>query len=158
MATETAEKGGGQATATATATAARAMATMVASNKEGNGNGGMGNGNKGGGQAAATRAKATAIRAMATVAGVACNKEARVRMMPKAMMMTRVVGNKEGKGIMAIATVKRVVGKQLQWQRGWQARKRARSAWAMAMATKRQQQDDDETTTRQRDDDETTTR
>ena len=100
------------------ARAARAMATMVVSNKEGDGDSGKsnGDGDEGGGQAIATRAKATAMRAMGTVTGVACDKEARVRVLPKAMRMMRVVGDEEGKGSMATATETRVVGKRLQWQ------------------------------------------
>ena len=73
------------------------------------------------------------MRAMATVTGVVCNKEeARARVMPKAM---RVVRDKEGEGSKATATATRVVGEQWQWQRGWRARKRARVARVMAMAT-----------------------
>ena len=45
------------------------------------------------------------MRAMATVNGVACNKEARVRVMQKVM---RVVGDEEGKGSKATATATRV--------------------------------------------------
>ena len=87
----------------------------------------------------ATRAKATSMRVMATVTGVACNKEdARVRVMPKAM---RVVRDKEGEGskatATATATATRVVGERWQWQRGWRARKRARLARAMVIATNR---------------------
>ncbi len=84
--------------------------------------------------------------------GAACDKEARVRVMPKAIRMMRVVGDEEGRGSMATETATRVVGKQLQWQQGWQVRKRARSARAMAMAMKRQQQDDVMTTRRRQDD------
>ena len=124
------------------------MATMVASDKEGDDDGGKsnGDGNEGGGQIKATRAKATATRAMAMVTGAACDKEARVRVMPKAIRMLRVVGDEEGRGSMATVTATRVVGEQLQWQQGWQARKRARSARAMAMAMKRRQRDDNEMT------------
>ncbi len=63
------------------------MATMVASDKEGDGDGGKSDvdGDEGGGRATATRVKATAMRAMATVTGVVCDKEARVRVLPKAM-------------------------------------------------------------------------
>jgi hypothetical protein len=57
---------------------------MVAGDKESNGDG-----NKGGGQATATRANVTAMRAMVTVTGVACDKEARARVMPKAMRVMR---------------------------------------------------------------------
>ena len=66
---------------------ARAMATMVASDKEGNGDGGKSDvdGDEGGRRETATRVKATAMRAMATVTGVVCDKEARVRVLPKAM-------------------------------------------------------------------------
>ena len=74
--------------------------------------------------------------------------------MPKAM---RVVGDEEGEGSKATVTATRVAGERWQWQQGWWARKRARLARVMAMATKRWQRDDDETTTR-RDDDETTMR
>ena len=77
------------------------------------------------------------MRVMATVTGVACDKEeARVRVMPKAM---RVVRDEEGEGskATATATATRVVGEQWQWQRGWWARKRARLARAMVMATNR---------------------
>ena len=129
--------------------AARAMATMMVSDKEGNDDGGKsnGDGNEDGVQVKATRANATATRAMVImVTGAACNKEARVRVMPKAIRMMRVVGDEEGRGSMATATATRVVGEQLQWQQGWQARKRARSARAMAMAMKRQQRDNNETT------------
>ena len=108
----------------------RGDGTMVAGNKESNGNG-----DKGGGRATTTRAKATSMRAMATVTGVACDKEeARARVMPKAM---RVVRDEEGEGSKAMATAKRVVGERWQWQRGWRARKRARLARAMVMATNR---------------------
>ena len=48
-----------------------------------------GNGNAGGGQATATRAKVTAMRAMVMVTGGACDKEARARVMPKAMRVVR---------------------------------------------------------------------
>ena len=72
--------------------------------------------------------------------------------MPKAIRMMRVVGDEEGRGSMATETATRVVGKQWQWQQGWQARKRARSARAMAMAIKRQQRDDVMTTRRRQDD------
>ena len=48
-----------------------------------------GDGDEGGGRATATRAKVTAMRAMVTVTGVACDKEARGRMMPKAMRVVR---------------------------------------------------------------------
>jgi len=98
--------------------------TMVAGDKESDGNG-----NEGGGQA-------TAMRVMATVTGVACdNKEARARVMPKAM---RVVRDEEGEGSKATATATRVVGgERWQWQRGWQARKRARLTRVMVMATNR---------------------
>ena len=77
---------------------ARAMATMVVSDEEGDDDDGKsdGNGDKGGRQATATRVKATAMRAIATVTGVACDKEARVRVLPKAMRMMRVVGDEEG--------------------------------------------------------------
>jgi hypothetical protein len=121
---------------------------MVAGDEESDGYG-----DEGGGRATATRAKVTGMRAMVTVTGVTCNKEARARVMPKEM---RVVRNEEGKGSKATATATRVAGERWQWQQGWWARKRARLA-RMAMATKRRRQDDDETTTR-RDDDKTTTR
>ncbi len=101
----------------------------VAGDEESNGDG-----DEGGRQATATRAKVTAMRAMVTVTGVVCNKEASVRVMPKAM---RVVRNKEGESSKATATATRVAGKRWQWQRGWWARKRARLARAMAMAMKR---------------------
>ena len=112
---------------------------MVSSNKEGDGDGGKSNvdGDEGGRQATATRAKATAMRAMATVTGVVCDKEARVRALPKARRRMRVVGDKEGEGRMATVTATRVVGEQLQWQQGWWVRKRARSARVMAMTTMR---------------------
>jgi hypothetical protein len=62
--------------------------------------------------------------AMVTVTGVACDKEARARVMPKAM---RVVCDEEGEGSKATATATRVAGEQWQWQQGWWgARKRAR--------------------------------
>jgi hypothetical protein len=94
-----------------------------------------GDGNEGGRRATATRVKVTSMRAMATVTGVACDKEeARARVMPKAM---RVVCDKEGKGSKATVTATRVVGERWQWQRGWRARKRARLARAMVMATNR---------------------
>jgi hypothetical protein len=121
---------------------------MVAGDKESDGDG-----DEGGGRATATRAKVTGMRAMVTVTGVTCNKEARARVMPKEM---RVVRNEEGKGSKATATATRVAGERWQWQQGWWARKRARLA-RMAMAMKRRRRDDDETTTR-RDDDKTTTR
>ena len=73
------------------------------------------------------------MRAMATVTGVACDKE-EARVMPMAM---RVVRDEEGEGSKATATATRVVGEQWQWQQGWWARKRARLARVMAMATKR---------------------
>ena len=77
---------------------------MVAGDKES-----YGDGNEGGGQATATRAKATSMRLMATVTGVACDKEeARVRVMPKVM---RVVRDEEGEGSKATATATRVAGK-----------------------------------------------
>jgi hypothetical protein len=57
---------------------------MVAGDKESDGDG-----NEGGGRATATRAKVTAMRAMVTVTGVACDKEARARVMPKAMRVMR---------------------------------------------------------------------
>jgi hypothetical protein len=44
---------------------------------------------------------------MVTVAGVACYKEARVKVMPKAM---RVVRDEEGEGSKAMATATRVAG------------------------------------------------
>jgi hypothetical protein len=47
--------------------------------------------------------------------GVACDKEARVRVMPKAM---RVVHDEEGEGSKATATATRVAGERWQWQRG----------------------------------------
>ena len=56
------------------------------------------------------------MRVMGTVTGVVCDKEAQVRVMPKAMTMMRVVGDEEGEGSMATATATRVVGEQLQWQ------------------------------------------
>jgi hypothetical protein len=121
---------------------------MVAGDEESDGDG-----DEGGGRATATMVKVTGMRVMVTVIGVVCNKEARVRVMPKAM---RVVRNEEGEGSKATATVTRVAGEQWQWQQGWWARKRARLA-RMAMATKRRQRDDDEMTTR-RDDDKTLTR
>ena len=95
----------------ATVRAAMAMATMVAGNKEGGGDGGKsnGNGDEDGGRATATREKATSMRAMATVTGVACDKEARVRVMPKAM---RVVGDEEGEGSKATATATRVASER----------------------------------------------
>jgi hypothetical protein len=50
------------------------------------------------------------MRAMVTVTGVACNKEARARVMPKAM---RVVRDEEGEGgIKATATATRVAGER----------------------------------------------
>jgi hypothetical protein len=115
---------------------------MVAGDEESDGNG-----NEGGRRATATRVKVTAMRAMVTVTGGACDKEARARVMPKAM---RVVRDEEGEGSKATATATRVAGErwQWQWQRGWWMRKRARLARAMAMATKRRRRDDDETTTR----------
>jgi TPP-dependent trihydroxycyclohexane-1,2-dione (THcHDO) dehydratase len=85
------------------------------------------------------RAKVTAMRAMMTVTGVVCDKEARARVMPKAM---RVVRNEEGEGSKAMATATRVAGERWQWQQGWWARKRVRLA--------RQQRDGDEMTTRRR--------
>ena len=95
----------------ATVRAAMTMATMVAGNKEGGGDGGKsnGNGDEDGGRATATREKATSMRAMATVTGVACDKEARVRVMPKAM---RVVGDEEGEGSKATATATRVASER----------------------------------------------
>ena len=57
---------------------------MVAGDEESDGDG-----DEGGGRATATRAKVTAMRAMVTVTGVACDKEARGRMMPKAMRVVR---------------------------------------------------------------------
>jgi hypothetical protein len=94
-----------------------------------------GDGDEGGGRATAMRAKATSMRAMATVTGVAWDKEeTRVRVMPKAM---RVVRNEEGEGSKATATATRVVGERWQWQQGWWARKRARLARAMVMALNR---------------------
>jgi hypothetical protein len=81
---------------------------MVAGDKESNGDG-----DKGGGQVTATRAKVTAMRAMVTVTGVACDKEARARVMPKAM---RVVRDEEGEGSKATVTSTRVVEEQWQWQ------------------------------------------
>ena len=104
---------------------------MVAGDKESDGDG-----DEGGGQATAMRAKVTAMRVMVTVTGVACDKEARARVMPKAM---RVVRDEEGEGSKTTATVTRVVGERWQWHRGWWARKRARLTRAMAMATKRRQ-------------------
>ena len=83
--------------------AARAMATMMVSDKEGNDDGGKsnGDGNEGSVQVKATRANATATRAMVImVTGAACDKEARVRVMPKAIRMMRVVGDEEGRGSM----------------------------------------------------------
>jgi len=74
----------------------------VAGDEESNGGG-----DEGGGRATATRAKVTAMRAMVMVTGVACNKEARARVMPKAM---RVVLDKEGEGSKATATATRVAG------------------------------------------------
>jgi hypothetical protein len=115
---------------------------MVAGDEESDGDG-----DEGGGRAIATRAKVTAMRAMVMVTGVVCDKEARARVMPKAM---RVVHVKEGGGSKATATATRVAGERWQWQRGWWVRKRARLARAMAMATKRRQQDGNETTTRRR--------
>ena len=92
---------------------------MVAGDEESDGNG-----DEGGGRATATRAKVTAIRrAMVAVTGVACDKEVRARVMPKAM---RVVRDEEGEGSKATATATRVAGERWQWQRGWWARKRAR--------------------------------
>jgi hypothetical protein len=80
----------------ATARAAMVMARMVVGNEEGGGNSGKsdgdGDGDEGGGQATATREKATSMRGVVTVTGVVCDKEARVRVMPKGM---RVVGDKE---------------------------------------------------------------
>jgi hypothetical protein len=58
------------------------------------------------------------MRVMGTVTGVECDKEAQVRVMPKAMRMMRVVGDEEGEDSMATATATRVVGEQLQWQQG----------------------------------------
>ena len=84
---------------------------MVAGDEESNGDG-----DKGGGRATATRAKVTAMRAMVTVTGVACDKEARARVMPNAM---GVVRNEEGKDSKATATATRVAGERWQWQRGW---------------------------------------
>jgi hypothetical protein len=62
-------------------------------------------------------------------------------------MGMRFAVNKEGKGGMAMVTVKRMVAKQQrreqrgqwQWRRGWQARMRAmvRAVRTMAIATKR---------------------
>jgi hypothetical protein len=50
------------------------------------------------------------MRAVATVTGVACDKEeVRARVMPKAM---RVVRDKEGEGSKATETATRVVGEQ----------------------------------------------
>ncbi len=123
---------------------------MVAGEKESDGDG-----DEGGGRATATRAKTTAMRAMVMVTGVACDKEARARVMMKAM---RVVRDEEGVGSKAMATATRVAGERWQWQRGWWARKRTRLARAMGMATKRRRRDDDETTTRQRRDVMTTRR
>ena len=92
---------------------------MVESDEEGDGDG-----DEGGGRATATRAKVTAMRrVVVTLTGVACDKETRVRVMPKAM---RVVRNEESEGSKATATATRVVGERWQWQRGWWARKRAR--------------------------------
>ena len=82
------------------------------------------------------------MRAMVTVTGVACEKEARARVMPKAM---RVVRDKEGEGSKATVTATRVAEERWQWQQGWWVRKRARLARLMAMATKRRRRDDDET-------------
>ena len=53
------------------------------------------------------------MRAMVTVTGVACDKEARARVMPKAM---RVVRDEKGKGSKATVTSTRVVEEQWQWQ------------------------------------------
>ena len=54
------------------------------------------------------------MRAMVTVTGVACDKEARARVMPNAM---RVVSDEEGEGSKATATAtSRVAGEQWQWQ------------------------------------------
>ena len=66
---------------------------MVAGDEESDGDG-----DEGGGRATATRAKVTAMRAMMTVTGVACGKEVRARVMPKAM---RVVRNEEGEGVLS---------------------------------------------------------
>jgi hypothetical protein len=49
------------------------------------------------------------MRAMVTVTGVECNKEARARVMPKAM---RVMRDKEGEGSKATATATRVAGER----------------------------------------------
>jgi hypothetical protein len=57
---------------------------MVAGDEESNGDG-----NEGGRRATATRVKVTAMRAMVTVTGGACDKEARARVMPKAMRVVR---------------------------------------------------------------------
>jgi len=102
---------------------------MVAGNEESDGDG-----DKGGVRATATRAKVIAMRAMVTVTGVACDKEARPSVIPKAM---RVVHDEEGEGSKATATATRVAGERWKWQRGCWARKRARLTRAMAMATKR---------------------
>jgi hypothetical protein len=113
---------------------------MVAGDRESDGDS-----DEGGGLATATRAKVTAMRAIVTVTGVVCDKEARARVMPKAM---RVLRDEEGEGSKATATVTRVAGERWQWHQEWWARKRVRLARAMAMATKRRQRDGDETTTR----------
>jgi len=58
---------------------------MVAGDEESDGDG-----DEGGGRATATRLKVTAIRrAMVAVTGVACDKEVRARVMPKAMRVVR---------------------------------------------------------------------
>jgi hypothetical protein len=122
-----------------------------------------GDGDEGGGQATAIRAKVTAMRAMVTVTGVACDKESRARVMPKAM---RVVHDKEGKGSKARVTATRVAGERWQWQQGWWARKRASNEETRTRQgrdkdetrTRRGRDDDETTTRRRRDDDETTTR
>jgi hypothetical protein len=70
-----------------------------------------GNGDEGVGRATATRAKVTAMRAMVAVTGVACDKEARSRVMPKTMRLVRA---EEGEGSKATATATRVAGER--WQ------------------------------------------
>ena len=91
------------------------------------------------------------MRAMVTVTGVACDKEATVRVMPKAM---RVVRDKEGEGSKGMATATRVVGERWQWQRGW---------WVVGEEEGEVGKGDgdcneERATRRRRDDDETTTR
>ena len=110
---------------------------MVAGDRESDGDS-----NEGGGLATATRAKVTAMRAIVTVTGVVCDKEARARVMPKAM---RVLRDEEGEGSKATATVTRVAGERWQWQQ----------RDGNETATRRRQDDDEMTTRLRQDDDET---